>query len=353
VEGRPLPEIEVVDLQAEERELKHRPLISRRLEELLRGALSRKEQVLLFLNRRGFLTHVSCPKCGWFLACGQCDVALTFHRQSGRALCHYCGAAQPLPEACPSCAFPRLKQYGAGTEKVEDEIRRIVPGFAVSRMDSDSMRTRGDYAESISDFWGGRTDVLVGTQMIAKGMDVPDVTLVGVVSADSAFHVPDFRAAERTFQLITQVAGRTGRGPKGGRVVVQTMHPQHYAVKGAATYDLEGFLEKELESRRELGYPPYVSLVRVLVHGTDPAKVEKAAFGAVETVRKALDGAEASVLGPAQAPFSKLKGRTRWHLLVKAPRLDDVLPRLRKAQSKLPNDRRLGTTIDVDPSSLL
>jgi len=215
------------------------------------------------------------------------------------------------------------------------------------------MKTRGDYAESIGDFWGGRTDVLVGTQMIAKGMDVPDVTLVGVISADTAFHVPDFRSSERTFQLITQVAGRSGRGPKGGRVVVQTMLPQHFAVKCAATYDLEGFLEKELESRKELGYPPFVSLVRVLVHGTDPAKVEKAAFAAVETVRKALDGVDATVLGPARAPFSKLKGRTRWHLLVKAPDLDAVLPRLRKAQSKLPNDRRLATTIDVDPQSLL
>jgi primosomal protein N' (replication factor Y) len=353
VEGRPLPEIEVVDLQAEERELKRRPLISRRLEELLRAALGRKEQVLLFLNRRGFLTHVSCPRCGWFLACRRCDVALTFHRQSGRALCHYCGAAEALPEACPSCAFPRLKQYGAGTEKVEEEIRRLAPGFAVSRMDSDSMRTRSDYAGTIGDFWGGRTDVLVGTQMVAKGMDVPDVTVVGVISADTAFHVPDFRAAERAFQLITQVAGRTGRGPKGGRVVVQTFHPQHYAVKCAATYDLEGFLEKELESRRELGYPPFVSLVRVLVHGADPAKVEKAAFAAAETVRKALEGTDASVLGPAQAPFSKLKGRTRWHLLVKAPRLDEVLPRLRRAAAKLPGDRRLGTTIDVDPASLL
>ncbi|HYF01036.1 MAG TPA: primosomal protein N' [Planctomycetota bacterium] len=353
VEGRPLPEIEVVDMAAEEQDQKRKVVISRRLASLLKQALERREQALLFLNRRGFLTHVSCPRCGWFLHCGRCDVALTYHRQSDRALCHYCGDAAPMPSSCPACAFGKLQQYGLGTERIEAEIRREFPQFAVARMDSDSMRTRQDYAESIGDFWGGRTDVLVGTQMIAKGMDVPDVTLVGVVSADTAFHVPDFRAAERTFQLVTQVAGRTGRGPKGGRVVVQTHYPQHPAMKAAAAYDLEGFLEHELEARRDLKYPPFGSLVRVLVHGTDPARVEKAAFKAGEDLRKALEGTEAQVLGPALAPMSKLKGRTRMHLLLKAPRLEPVLPRLRTCAAGFPGDRTLQVAIDVDPLSLL
>jgi primosomal protein N' (replication factor Y) len=354
VEGRPMPEIEVVDMAAEETETKRRAVVSRRLDALLKQALERREQALLFLNRRGFITHLSCPHCKWFLKCGQCDVALTYHKQSGRALCHYCGRREDMPEQCPVCRMGRLKQYGVGTERIEDEIKHLFPQAVVGRMDSDSMRTRADYAESIGDFWAGRTDVLVGTQMIAKGMDVPDVTLVGVISADMAFHVPDFRAAERTFQLVTQVAGRSGRGPKGGRVLVQTAYPQHYAIKTATTYDLDGFLEKELESRRDLGYPPYVSLVRVLLQGFDPKKVEESAFKAADALRKALEGVDdVRVLGPALCPMSMLKGRQRMHLLVKAPSLNDVLPRIRKAAQGFPNDRRLQTVVDVDPQSLL
>jgi primosomal protein N' (replication factor Y) len=348
-----MPEIEVVDLRAEERDVKRRTLVSRRLEALLRQAAERGEQAILFLNRRGFLTHVSCPRCGWFLHCARCDVAMTFHRERGRAVCHYCAEAAPLPSACPGCSFGKLSLYGAGTEKVEEEVRRLLPGAAVARMDSDSMKTRDDYRDSIGDFWGGRTDVLVGTQMIAKGLDVADVTLVGVVSADTAFHVPDFRSAERTFQLILQVAGRTGRGPKGGRVVIQTAYPQHYAVKAAATYDLEGFLAHELELRRELGYPPFVSLVRALVQGTDAARVEKAAFQLGERLRKTLPEERAKVLGPAVAPFSKLKGRHRMHLLIKAPELVPVLPAIRKAVDACPSDRSLQASLDVDPMSLL
>jgi len=353
VEGRPLPEIEVVDMAAEEKELKRRPIVSRRLEALLRQSLERGEQAILFLNRRGFLTHVSCPRCGWLLACRRCDVALTYHRERDRALCHYCAEPVPLPPACPDCGFGGLKQYGTGTEKIESEMKRMFPEARVGRMDSDSMKTRGDYKASIGAFWGGRTDILVGTQMIAKGLDVPDVTLVGVVSADTAFHVPDFRAAERTFQTITQVAGRTGRGPRGGRVVVQTMHPQHYAVKAAATYDLEGFLAQELELRREHGYPPFVSLVRVLVQGSALDRVEKAAEALGDRLRAVFPEDRAKVLGPATCPFSRLKGRHRMHLLVKAPELDPVLPAIRKAVEAAPSDRALQASLDVDPVNLL
>jgi primosomal protein N' (replication factor Y) len=347
VEGRPLPEIEVVDMAHEP------PFFSRRLEALLQQALGRREQAILFLNRRGYLTHVSCPRCGWFLACRRCDVALTYHRERDRAVCHYCAESVPLPGTCPECGFAGVKSYGQGTEKIEAEVKRRFPAASVGRMDSDSMKTRRDYETSIGAWWGGRTDILVGTQMIAKGMDVADVTLVGVVSADTSFHVPDFRAAERAFQLITQVAGRTGRGPKGGRVVVQTRHAQHPAIKAAASYDLEGFLEKELETRRELGYPPFVSLVRVLVQGTSPERVEKTAVALGDSLRAALPEERARVLGPAVCPFSKLKGRHRMHLLVKAPELGPVLPALRKAADAAPGDRTLQVSLDVDPLNLL
>jgi primosomal protein N' (replication factor Y) len=353
IEGREMPEIEVVDMSAEKAELKRYPVISRRLEDLVRQSVARKEQVILFLNRRGFLTHVSCPRCRWFFRCSRCDVAMTYHKETGEALCHYCCETQPLPASCPECSGGRLLQYGIGTERVQAEVERLLPGFAVSRMDSDSMKTRKDYRASLAALWGGQTDVLVGTQMIAKGLDVPDVTLVGVVSADTAFHIPDFRAAERTFQLITQVAGRTGRGPKGGRVVVQSFYPGHYAVRAAATYDLAGFLAKELEMRRELAYPPFVSLVRIVVQGFNEERVAEASGELGEKLSATFEEPEARILGPSVAPLYKIKGRYRRHLLLKAPDLAPVLPPLRRIVETFPNDRRLQVLLDVDPIDML
>ena len=240
-----------------------------------------------------------------------------------------------------------------GTERVESEIKHLFPGFAVSRMDSDSMKTRDDYRRSLSALWGGETDILVGTQMIAKGLDVPDVTLVGVVSADTAFHIPDFRSAERTFQLITQVAGRTGRGEKGGRVAVQTFYPQHYAIKMAATYDFEGFTRKELELRKELGYPPFMSLVRALVQGWNAERVHATAKAYAEKLKATFDETQMRILGPAEPPLYKLKGRTRMHLLLKCPALEPVLPTLRRVTETMPNDNNLQVILDVDPLSML
>jgi primosomal protein N' (replication factor Y) len=353
VEGRAMPEIEIVDMAAEKTELKRQTILSRRLEQLMRESMEKNEQAILFLNRRGFLTHVSCRRCGWFFSCRRCDVAMTFHRETARAVCHYCYDARPLPSVCPDCGAGTLALYGIGTERVESEIRNLFPGFAVSRMDSDSMKTRADYKRSLSALWGGETDILVGTQMIAKGLDVPDVTLVGVVSADTAFHIPDFRSAERTFQLITQVAGRTGRGEKGGRVAVQTYYPQHYAIKMAATYDFEGFTRKELEMRKDLGYPPFVSLVRALVQGWNADRVQATAEAYAEKLRATFDETQMRILGPAEPPLSKLKGRTRRHLLLKCPKLEPVLPTLRRVTETMPNDPNLQVVLDVDPLSML
>jgi len=353
VEGRQMPEIEIVDMAAEKLELKRQTILSRRLEQLMRQSMERHEQAILFLNRRGFLTHVSCRRCGWFFSCRHCDVAMTFHRETARAVCHYCYDARPLPATCPDCGAGTLTLYGVGTERVESEIQHLFPGFAVSRMDSDSMKTRDDYKRSLSALWGGETDILVGTQMIAKGLDVPDVTLVGVVSADTAFHIPDFRSAERTFQLITQVAGRTGRGEKGGRVAVQTFYPQHYAIKMAATYDFDGFTRKELELRKELGYPPFMSLVRALVQGWNAERVHATAKGLAEKLKATFDETQMRVLGPAEPPLYKLKGRTRMHLLLKCPSLEAVLPTLRRVTETMPNDNNLQVILDVDPLSML
>ena len=353
VEGREMPEIEVVDMAAEKMELKRQPIISRRLEQLMKQSMERNEQAILFLNRRGFLTHVSCRRCGWFFSCRRCDVAMTFHRETARAVCHYCYDSKPLPATCPDCGAGTLALYGMGTERIESEIKALFPGFNVSRMDSDSMKTRDDYRKSLSALWSGETDILVGTQMIAKGLDVPDVTLVGVVSADTAFHIPDFRSAERTFQLITQVAGRTGRGAKGGRVVVQTFYPQHPAIKTAATYDFEAFTRRELELRRELGYPPFVSLVRALVQGWNEKRVHEAAKQLGEKIRATFDETQLKVLGPAEPPLYKLKGRTRMHLLIKCPQLEPVLPGLRRVAETFPNDNNLQVILDVDPINMM
>jgi primosomal protein N' (replication factor Y) len=353
VEGRELPEIEVVDMNAEEAETKRRPILSRRLDALLRQAAERGEQSILFLNRRGFLTHTSCRRCGWFFRCGQCDVAMTYHRETDRALCHYCNASGPLPELCPDCGTGPLQRYGTGTERIESEIRAAFPGFAVSRMDSDSMKTRGDYRRSLQALWEGDTDILVGTQMIAKGLDVPDVTLVGVISGDTAFHVPDFRAAEKTFQLITQVAGRTGRGAKGGRVVVQTHFPSHPALKAAATYDFEGFVQAELDLRRDLGYPPFASLVRLLIGGVDRKKVAEAGADLGTRLAAAFPEPRAKVLGPAEPPVAKLKGRWRLHFLMKCPDLEAVLDDLRGLVQSWKPGAGLALVVDVDPASLL
>jgi primosomal protein N' (replication factor Y) (superfamily II helicase) len=353
IEGREMPEIEIVDMTAEKADLKRYPIISRRLEQLMQQAMERGEQAILFLNRRGYLTHISCPRCRWFFSCRRCDVAMTFHKETGKAVCHYCYDAQPLPESCPDCGFYGLQRYGIGTEKIEDEVKRAFPGFTVSRMDSDSMKTRKNYRDSLQALWGGETDILVGTQMIAKGLDVPDVTLVGIVSADTAFHIPDFRAAERTFQLVTQVAGRTGRSDKGGRVVLQTFYPQHYAIKAAATYDYAGFLAKELEMREELNYPPFFSLVRILVHGWNEKRVQETAAKLGEKLRATFDETRARILGPAVAPLYKIKGRFRIHLLAKIPDLHAVLPALRRVVDAAPNDRTLQAVIDVDPINLL
>ncbi len=352
IERREMPEIEVVDMAAERAEVKRYPVISRRLEQLVRQSMERREQAILFLNRRGFLTHVSCPRCQWTFRCRRCDVGMTYHRETDRAACHYCMESAPLPSACLDCGSPRLLMLGLGTERIEAEIRTLFPGFRVSRMDSDSMKTREDYRASLKALWSGATDILVGTQMIAKGLDVPDVTLVGVINADTAFHLPDFRAAERTFQLITQVAGRTGRGPRGGRVVVQTFNPQHYAIRAAAAYDFAGFLARELEMRKELGYPPFASLVRIVVQGTPEERVRAASERLSGRLKAAFDEKQAAILGPAAAPLYRLKGRYRMHFLLKVPDLEAVLPPLRKAVGAVSTSRSLQALLDVDPVDL-
>jgi primosomal protein N' (replication factor Y) len=283
VSGRPLPPVEVVDMRNEPGGRGAR-LFSGRLELLLRECLSRGEQAILFQNRRGFAPVLWCSGCKLTVRCTQCDVGLTYHRRIDRLVCHACCREQRRPEACPTCSSPMLRFLGAGSERIEAELARLLPHARVRRMDSDTMRRREDYEETLGAFGAGEIDCLVGTQMIAKGLDFPRVTLVGIVNADGALHLPDFRAAERTFQLIAQVAGRAGRAALPGRIVVQTLFPDHPAIQLAARHDHAAFAEAESALRAELDYPPHAALVRVLFEDASEAKVDSAAVACAQTL---------------------------------------------------------------------
>lgn len=352
VEGRPMPVVEIVDMQQETADLKYTPIISRTLGRALEEAIAKKEQVILFLNRRGFASYLRCKQCGHIERCPRCDVTVTYHRESNRCVCHYCLTFMPALETCPGCHTGGLKFHGVGTERVEEEIRKRYPQLSVTRMDSDAMKSRQDYEDSIGGLWSGMIDVVVGTQMIAKGHDMPNVTLVGVISADTAFNLPDFRSSERTFQLITQVAGRAGRSDKPGRVVVQTFNPKHYSVVCAATYNFSGFAEKELAQRAELGYPPFSHLVRIVLESKteDTVKNKSKEFDAL--LRRRLPS-DLTILGPHPAPLYRLQNRYRMHTLIKSHDLALLLPKLRKIDEEFNASGDLRVVLDVDPVSML
>jgi replication restart DNA helicase PriA len=277
VEMRPLPSVEVVDMR-EELARGNRSIFSRALARAIRERLARREQVILFLNRRGHSTFVLCRECGHALRCPECDVALTYHAEEGRMRCHYCDHEEAVPDTCPKCGSSYIKYFGAGTERIEREVMRVFPQARVVRMDLDTTRTKRAHENIVNMFRGGEYDILVGTQMVAKGHDFPRVTLVGVVSADTCLNLPDYKAGERTFQLLTQVAGRAGRGERPGQVIIQTYAPDHYAVQRARDHDYLGFYEEEIRARRDLLYPPFVHLVLVVVSGEDPRDVERYAI---------------------------------------------------------------------------
>jgi len=306
----------------------HRHIFSRRLLEELEAVLERREQALLFLNRRGFAGFILCRECGYVVRCPHCAVSLTLHLEQERMLCHYCSHEAPVPQKCPQCGGVKIRHFAAGTQRVEREVRKLFPQASLVRMDSDTTATRGSHQRLYRRFREGRADILIGTQMIAKGFDFPRVTLVGVVTADTALNLPDFRAAERTFQLLTQVSGRSGRGHGGGKVIVQTYHPGHYSVQTAAKHDYRSFYAAELELRRALLYPPFTDLVRFLLSGSGEAAVWEAA-GSLAAVLEEKRGA-AELLGPAQAPLYRLKTVYRVQIILKGERLAALAPRLRR-----------------------
>jgi primosomal protein N' (replication factor Y) len=347
-----MPTVQIVDVRRGEERLRQGRYIARTLEIRIREALRENGQVILLQNRRGFATSVACPRCGWILECPECDVSLTYHRSHALALCHLCGHEARCPPNCPDCALPALKMRGVGTQTVEQELAQTFPDATVARMDSDTMATREAYEEVLGRFGRHEIDILVGTQMIAKGLHFPRVTLVGIVSADTALVLPDFRSAERTFALVAQVAGRAGRGDAPGRVVVQTTMPDHSAIRLAAEHDYETFATAETADRKRYGYPPWRRLLRVVVRGRDERAVEaRIAETAGRLVAAAVDGVD--LLGPATPSIARIQGRHRRHLLAKCPTSREVAMLLHVLRRARRPGREVEETWDVDPYQVL
>jgi primosomal protein N' (replication factor Y) len=351
VDDRQLPDIQIVDMRVEVMRQRGPVTLSRLLADHMQARFERREQTILFINRRGYSSSMQCRKCGHVEECPHCSVAMTYHRADETLKCHLCGHQRGAPTVCPACAAPDIRWRGLGTQRVEEAVRRVLPRARLERMDTDTMTKRHRFRQILADFRAGRIDVLVGTQMIGKGLDFPNVTLVGLVDADLSMHVPDFRANERTFQLLVQVAGRAGRGDRAGEVVVQTFTPKADAIQFARRADFTGFAEAELHVRHRFQYPPYRHLVHHLFRGPNPDKIRFFAEHWVKEARKAL-GDAVEIKGPAPAPFEKVKDEYRyqvWYFCAAATKVVPVLARL-QATVKWPDD--VTQVLDVDPMSL-
>ncbi|HTS61985.1 MAG TPA: primosomal protein N' [Candidatus Acidoferrales bacterium] len=353
IEARPMPEVELIDMRQEFLETRKQETFSRKLMEALGARLENGEQTIVLLNRRGFSSFVACRACGERVQCINCSLTLTYHKRDRRLLCHYCGYAEKVPNQCPKCTSEHIYFLGMGSEKVEEELHRAFPTARIARLDRDTVTGKRQYETILNDFREGHYDILVGTQMIAKGHDIPNVTLVGVVSADVGLGMPDFRAAERTFQLLTQVAGRAGRGNIPGIVLVQTINPDHYAVRMAAMQDYAAFYAKELNFRRMMLYPPFSAMANVLVRSE---KQEMAMRMSSELgILLNPPPEKLRIMGPAEAPVPRLKNEYRYQFLVKASSRK-ALNELLQSVKKYAADHKWGPTalvVDVDPLTLM
>lgn len=341
-----LPPVEVVDMR-DELKRGNRSIFSEVLKNRLADVLAQKEQAILLLNRRGMNTYVFCRDCGYVDLCPRCDVPITYHVYDELMRCHLCGYRKKAPQYCPKCNSARIKFFGAGTQQVEQELAQLFPQAKVTRWDADTTRSASSHEELLQRFVDREADVLVGTQMVAKGLDLPLVTLVGVVSADMGLNLPDFHAAERTFQLLTQVAGRAGRGLLGGQAILQTYQPEHYAVQAAAAHDYSGFYNQEIANRRELGYPPLRRMVRIVFQHQKEARVQAEAERAADSLRQqiaALNLKNTEIIGPAPCFFARINYIHRWHLLLRGPDPVTLL-------EALPPGRNW--SVDVDPVDVL
>jgi len=351
IEKMILPKVTIVDMKREVAESRRSFTFSRLLKNKIEAAVEKNEQVILFLNRRGFSTFVNCKKCGFVIKCSRCDSVMVYHSKAQDLICHWCNSRITPPKICPSCESGYMQYFGLGTEKVEEELRRMLPYVKIGRMDTDSTRKKGTHASILGDFKRGAIKVLIGTQMIAKGLDFPNVTLVGVISADTALNLPDFRSSERTFSLLTQVAGRAGRGELGGEVVIQTYAPDHYAVTSSIIHDYQAFYKREIASRKELELPPFCHLVRLTLQGSSDEATQETALALSDRLRD-VSKKHISILGPVPAVISKLRGKYRWNIIIKAKDAIEANVFLKEALCDYKRGRGVGVVIDVDPLSM-
>lgn len=351
----PLPDVATIDLRVDFDGRKRFGPISQKLRQEISTAIKEGGQVILLLNRRGFSTRIQCPACGHVEYCPDCSIPLTHHVEGNKAVCHYCDHQIPEPKNCTKCGNPSIRFSGLGTQRLESTVAAMFPDVSIMRMDTDTMRKPGSHEKALAKFRSGETKILLGTQMIAKGLDFPNVTLVGVINADTALHLPDFRASERTFGLITQVAGRTGRGAKGGRVLVQTFNPENKAIVAATTHDYIGFAKNELPHRQEFNYPPFGFLARIVVRSESKTKAEQMADHIAESIATAAMEVQADVtiLGPAVAPVEKLRGMYRYHILLGSQFAGQLQTSIKRAEVTIKSIDGVQWIVDIDPQDML
>ena len=389
IDSRPLPRVQIVDLRKEfgrkkkernaqpggaaeapaaagdgaaeapstpkDGEAPPRTVFGKELTAAIGERLARQEQVILFMNRRGFASFLLCRDCGFTPICPNCDVSLTYHHGVRLLQCHHCDHRETPPDACPKCEGLRLRPFGLGTEKVEEAVQLQFPLARTLRMDRDTMARKGAHAETLRAFRRGDADILIGTQIVAKGLDFPNVTLVGVVSADTALNVPDFRSSERAFQLLTQVAGRAGRGKRPGEVIIQTFNPEHESVLRAAEHDYLSFYADEILQRQEVGYPPFAVMANIVISDEDEQMAQQRCENLALALRSAMSGSadDVSILGPVACPLSRLRSRYRWHVVLRARKRDELLSLLRLTLDNVGPAERQGLSVDIDPLTML
>lgn len=351
VTKRQLPPVKIIDMRKELSLRRRVTIISLYLKEKLKMVLAERKQAMLFLNRRGFSTQIGCKRCGFVSKCKRCESILVYHSDIKKLICHYCNRRYDIPKVCPECESAYIKYYGMGTQKVESELHRLFPDARISRMDTDATVKRHSYERILNEFKKGDTDILVGTQMIAKGLDFPRVDLVGVILADISLNIPDFRATERTFDLLTQVAGRAGRGEGASTVVIQTYVPQHYAIQTASRYDYETFFTKELDSRKLLQFPPYSQIIKLTFRASKEQKAKDSAFEFITNVRRLR---YIKILGPAPSPIIKIRGQYRWNVLLKVKSSKANINKLREIILEYKTHKtRAFMFVDVDPMQII
>lgn len=351
VDARKLPFIDIVDLRIEAMKQRTLPLLSGKLVRAMQDRFEKREQTILFINRRGYSSSMLCTKCGHVEECTHCSIALTYHRSDEVLRCHLCATQKPAPLRCPKCGAPEIRWRGLGTQRIEEAVRRVLPRARIERMDTDTMSKKNRFREVLGLFRAGKIDVLVGTQMIGKGLDFPNVTLVGLIDADMSMHIPDFRANERTFQLLVQVAGRAGRGDRAGDVMVQTFTPQAEAIQFSRHADFAGFAASELKVRRDFNYPPFRHLIQHLFRGPNPEKLKFFAEQWAKLVEKTL-GDRVELRGPTPSPIEKIKDEYRWQIWYFTSAVTKVVPELARLRAEFAWPDDMTQVMDVDPVNL-